>query len=111
MKLSDSDRVPVIVDVVCDLYNMSPSHVYGRSRDRQVTAVRHLCWAVCRSLTGLTYSEIGRRVGGCEVSSVQGGVASIVAREPVAYRDAQIAALAEIGRTQRLMREALVSAR
>jgi hypothetical protein len=109
-RLADVDRVPVVVDVVSAIYGFTPADIYRADKYAASTHARRMCWTVAWALTDLRPPQLAALVNRSP-RTVRDGVSIINddQTEPTRaeYGAALTAALAEIGRIQCRMREAL----
>lgn len=68
-------------DYVAALYNLSPEEICGRRRTRRVVDPRHLAmWVLWRTFPALTYSMVGKLLGGRDRSTAWHGISEVEAR-------------------------------
>lgn len=60
VRLTDTDRVALVVAVVGGERGHTPDEIYGLSRELRLLHTRWLCWSVAREITGLSYPYLGR---------------------------------------------------
>ena len=69
--------VAVIIDVVSRYYGISVEDIMSKKRTRNITVARHIAIFLCRSLTNLSFPEIGKAFNGIHHTSVMGAFDSI----------------------------------
>ncbi len=69
----------LIVDVVAEHYNISSSEIYSKDKSRNISYPRQIVMYLCRKLTGLSVTEIGRTLGNRDHSTVLHGYDKVVA--------------------------------
>ena len=69
--------VAVIIDVVSRYYGISVEDIMSKKRTRNITVARHIAIFLCRSLTNLSFPEIGKAFNGIHHTSVMGAFESI----------------------------------
>lgn len=69
--------VAVIIDVVSRYYGISVEDIMSKKRTRNITVARHIAIFLCRSLTHLSFPEIGKAFNGIHHTSVMGAFDSI----------------------------------
>lgn len=69
--------VAVIIDVVSRYYDISVEDIMSKKRTRNITVARHIAIFLCRSLTNLSFPEIGKAFNGIHHTSVMGAFDSI----------------------------------
>ncbi|MBE7064605.1 MAG: chromosomal replication initiator protein DnaA [Ruminococcaceae bacterium] len=69
--------VAVIIDVVSRYYGISVEDIMSKKRTRDITVARHISIFLCRSLTNLSFPEIGKAFNGIHHTSVMGAFESI----------------------------------
>lgn len=69
--------VAVIIDVVSRYYDISVEDIMSKKRTRNITVARHIAIFLCRSLTNLSFPEIGKAFNGIHHTSVMGAFESI----------------------------------
>ena len=63
----------LIVEVVSEHYNLSPSDIYSKDKSRNVSFPRQIVMYLCRRLTDLSVTEIGKTLGNRDHSTVLHG--------------------------------------
>ena len=63
----------LIVDVVAEHYNISSSDIYSKDKSRSISYPRQIVMYLCRKLTELSVTEIGKVLGGRDHSTVLHG--------------------------------------
>lgn len=69
--------VAVIIDVVSRYYGISVEDIMSKKRTRNITVARHIAIFMCRTLTNLSFPEIGKAFNGIHHTSVMGAFESI----------------------------------
>ena len=69
--------VAVIIDVVSRYYGISVEDIMSKKRTRNITVARHIAMFLCRTLTNLSFPEIGKAFNGIHHTSVMGAFESI----------------------------------
>ncbi|NUP88384.1 MAG: chromosomal replication initiator protein DnaA [Candidatus Sumerlaeia bacterium] len=74
-----SQRVTVdrIQEVVCEYFNVTDAELIGESRIKKYAFPRHVAQYLCRTLTELSFPEIGQRFGGRDHTSVMHAVRKV----------------------------------
>jgi len=74
-----SQRVTVdrIQEVVCEYFNVTDVELIGESRIKKYAFPRHVAQYLCRTLTELSFPEIGQRFGGRDHTSVMHAVRKV----------------------------------
>ncbi len=65
--------VDFIVEVVSEHYNLSPSEIYSKDKSRNISFPRQIVMYLCRRLTDLSVTEIGKSLGNRDHSTVLHG--------------------------------------
>jgi chromosomal replication initiator protein len=65
--------VDFIVEVVSEHYNLSPSEIYSKDKSRNISYPRQIVMYLCRRLTDLSVTEIGKSLGNRDHSTVLHG--------------------------------------
>ena len=73
----DVISVAVIIDVVSRYYGISVDDIISKKRTRNITVARHIAMFLCRTLTNLSFPEIGKAFNGIHHTSVMGAFESI----------------------------------
>jgi len=63
----------LIVDVVAEHYNISSADIYSKDRSRSISFPRQVVMYLCRKLTDLSVTDIGKVLGGRDHSTVLHG--------------------------------------
>ena len=63
----------LIIDVVAEHYNITPSDIYSKDKSRSISYPRQIVMYLCRRLTDLSVTEIGKVLGGRDHSTVLHG--------------------------------------
>lgn len=63
----------LIVDVVAEQYNISSSDIYSKNKSRSVSFPRQVVMYLCRKLTDLSVTDIGKVLGGRDHSTILHG--------------------------------------
>jgi chromosomal replication initiator protein len=63
----------LIIDVVAEHYNITPSDIYSKDKSRSISYPRQIVMYLCRRLTELSVTEIGKVLGGRDHSTVLHG--------------------------------------
>lgn len=63
----------LIVEVVAEHYNLTPSEIYSKDKSRNISYPRQIVMFLSRKLTDLSVTEIGRILGGRDHSTVLHG--------------------------------------
>jgi len=69
----------LIIEVVADHYNLSPSEIYSKDKSRNVSYPRQIVMFLCRRLTEMSVTDIGKTLGGRDHSTVLHGYDKVVA--------------------------------
>jgi len=75
----------LIVDVVAEHYNISPSDIFSKDKSRNISYPRQIVMYLCRRLTDLSVTEIGKILGNRDHSTVLHGfdkVANDIKKDP-----------------------------
>lgn len=83
-------RIQDIQRAVCQFYRMSMTELLSARRTKEVARKRQVAMYLCKTLTGKSYPEIGRRFGGRDHSTIIHGTHLIDGL--LAKHDAEIAA-------------------
>lgn len=62
--------VDVVIDIVCQHYQVSKKDVLGEDRRQNVALARQVAMYLCRHMLGLSYPALGRSFGGKDHSTV-----------------------------------------
>lgn len=75
-------RIPVarIVALAGVVFGVSPEDIQSPRRKRALVLVRHAVFRLARGLSGLSYPQIGQRIGGRDHSTVIHGAAQCIER-------------------------------
>ena len=65
--------VDFIVEVVSEHYNLTPSEIYSKDKSRNISYPRQIVMYLCRRLTDLSVTEIGKSLGNRDHSTVLHG--------------------------------------
>ncbi len=65
--------VDFIVEVVAEHYNLTPSEIYSKDKSRNISFPRQVVMYLCRRLTDLSVTEIGKSLGNRDHSTVLHG--------------------------------------
>lgn len=60
----------VITETVCRQYDLKPRDLTSKSRKQPIVQARQIAMYLCHKYTGITYSQLGRRFGGRDHSTV-----------------------------------------
>ena len=63
----------LIVEVVAEHHNLTPSEIYSKDKSRNISYPRQIVMYLCRKLTDLSVTEIGRILGNRDHSTVLHG--------------------------------------
>lgn len=63
----------LIVEVVAEHYNITPTEIYSKDKSRNISYPRQIVMYLCRRLTDLSVTEIGKILGGRDHSTVLHG--------------------------------------
>ena len=63
----------LIVDVVAEQYNISSSDIYSKNKSRSISFPRQVVMYLCRKLTDLSVTDIGKVLGGRDHSTILHG--------------------------------------
>lgn len=63
----------LIVEVVAEHHNLTPSEIYSKDKSRNISYPRQIVMYLCRRLTDLSVTEIGKILGGRDHSTVLHG--------------------------------------
>jgi chromosomal replication initiator protein len=63
----------LIVEVVAEHYNIAPSEIYSKDKSRNISYPRQIVMYLCRRLTELSVTEIGKNLGNRDHSTVLHG--------------------------------------
>jgi len=67
-----------IVEVVAEHHNLTPAEIYSKDKSRSISYPRQIVMYLCRKLTPLSVTEIGRILGGRDHSTVLHGYDKVV---------------------------------
>lgn len=72
VNISNNEQITidVILDTVCEICNVQPQDVNGKSRKKEFTKARHIVIYLASTLTNMPASRIGRLIGGRDHSTV-----------------------------------------
>lgn len=70
-------RVAEIKEMVAQHYNTTPLDLDGPLRNDNIALARHVFWYFARRFNGMSLTEIGRRCGGRDHTSVRYGVMKV----------------------------------
>ncbi len=62
--------VDVVIDTVCQHYQVSKKDVLGEDRRQNIALARQVAMYLCRQMLGLSYPALGRSFGGKDHSTV-----------------------------------------
>ncbi|MBP1753914.1 MAG: Chromosomal replication initiator protein DnaA [Firmicutes bacterium] len=65
--------VEYIVEVVAEHYNLTPAEIYSKDKSRNISYPRQIVMYLCRKLTDLSVTEIGKSLGNRDHSTVLHG--------------------------------------
>jgi chromosomal replication initiator protein len=65
--------IDLIVEVVAEHYNITPSEIYSKDKSRNISYPRQIVMYLCRRLTELSVTEIGKSLGNRDHSTVLHG--------------------------------------
>ncbi len=65
--------VELIVDVVAEHHNLTPAEIYSKDKSRNISYPRQIVMYLCRRLTDLSVTEIGKSLGNRDHSTVLHG--------------------------------------
>jgi chromosomal replication initiator protein len=65
--------VDFIVEVVSEHYNLTPAEIYSKDKSRNISYPRQIVMFLCRRLTDLSVTEIGKSLGNRDHSTVLHG--------------------------------------
>ncbi len=65
--------VDFIVEVVSEHYNLTPAEIYSKDKSRNISFPRQIVMYLCRRLTDLSVTEIGKSLGNRDHSTVLHG--------------------------------------
>lgn len=68
----------LIVDIVAEHYNISPSDIYSKDRSRVISYPRQIVMYLCRRLTELSVTDIGKALGNRDHSTILHGCDKIM---------------------------------
>ena len=60
----------VVIDTVCQHYQVSKKEVLGEDRRQNIALARQVAMYLCRHMLGLSYPALGRSFGGKDHSTV-----------------------------------------
>ncbi|HKL98376.1 MAG TPA: chromosomal replication initiator protein DnaA [Mobilitalea sp.] len=63
----------LIVDIVAEHYNLTPSEIYSKDKSRSISFPRQVVMYLCRRLTDMSVTDIGKILGGRDHSTVLHG--------------------------------------
>ncbi len=63
----------LIIEVVAEHYNLSPSEIYSKDKSRSVSYPRQIVMYLCRRLTEMSVTDIGKTLGNRDHSTVLHG--------------------------------------
>lgn len=66
-------RIVLIAQVIvatCEFYGLSPEELASKNREGETVRARQIAMYVARKMTGRSYPEIGRQIGGFDHSTV-----------------------------------------
>jgi hypothetical protein len=69
--------VDSVIEATCRHFGMNRVQIMARRRMNKLVYARHICWYLCREMTGASFPEIGRRFGGMDHTSVLHGAQKI----------------------------------
>lgn len=69
--------VDLIIDVVCEQFNVSREDILGTKRNREIVYPRQIVMYLCRNLTDIPLQSIGKEIGGKDHSTVIHGIEKI----------------------------------
>ncbi len=75
----------LIVDVVAEHYNITPAEIYSKDKSRNISYPRQIVMYLCRRLTDMSVTDIGKSLGNRDHSTVLHGydkVASDIEKDP-----------------------------
>lgn len=67
----------LIIEVVAQQYNLSPEDVTGKKRNREIAMPRQIAMYICREMTSLSTTNIGRAFGDRDHTTVMHGCEKI----------------------------------
>lgn len=59
-----------VVVAVCEYYGLTPEHLAAKGREGETVRARQVAMFLARRMTGRSYPEIGRQMGGFDHSTV-----------------------------------------
>lgn len=65
--------VDLIVDVVAEHYNITPAEIYSKDKSRNISYPRQIVMYLCRKLTDMSVTDIGKALGNRDHSTVLHG--------------------------------------
>jgi chromosomal replication initiator protein len=65
--------VDLIVEVVAEHHNLTPAEIYAKDKSRNISYPRQIVMYLCRRLTDLSVTEIGKSLGNRDHSTVLHG--------------------------------------
>lgn len=69
--------VDLILEVVCEHFNIKKEDILGKRRDSEITTPRHIAMYLCREMTDMSLPNIGRAFGGRHHTTVINGCDNI----------------------------------
>jgi chromosomal replication initiator protein len=75
----------LIVDIVAEHYNITPSEIYSKDKSRNVSYPRQIVMYLCRKLTDISVTDIGKALGNRDHSTVLHGfdkISSDIEKDP-----------------------------
>lgn len=67
----------LIINVVADHFDLSPSDIVGNKRNSKVVFPRQIVMYLCRDMTGITLKNVGKYLGGRDHTTIMNGVEKI----------------------------------
>ena len=68
-----SPSIRRIAKVVCDYYGITYIDLNGQRRTKQCAKARHVAFYLARSLTGMSFMQVGKLIGGRDHTTVMHG--------------------------------------
>ena len=67
----------LIINVVAEHFDLSPSDIVGNKRNSKVVFPRQIVMYLCRDMTGITLKNVGKYLGGRDHTTIMNGVEKI----------------------------------
>ncbi|MDD6101950.1 MAG: chromosomal replication initiator protein DnaA [Clostridiales bacterium] len=63
----------LVIDVVSEYYNISPSAIFSKNKSKNIAYPRQIAMYICKQVTSLSLSDIGKAMGGRDHTTILHG--------------------------------------